>query len=75
MAYMAQQAVETAVREAFRDRPDALAHAEEAARIRAWLGALPLSASLVASLVEPIAALEDGLRSAERDRRRTPPAA
>ncbi len=70
MAYMAQQAVATAVREAFRDRPDALAHAEEAARCRAWLGSLPLDRSLLASIVEPIAALEDGLRDAHRRRDR-----
>lgn len=71
MAYMAQQAVATAVREAFRDRSDALAQADEAARCRAWLGSLPLEPSLLAPIIEPIAALEDGLRDAHR--RRTMP--
>jgi len=70
VAYMAHQAVTTAIREAFRDRPDALVQAEEAARCRAWLRSLPLDPSLVAMIVEPIAALEDGLRDAERLRAR-----
>jgi hypothetical protein len=70
MAYMAQQAVETAIRDAFLDRPDALAQAAEAARCRAWLESLPLPAVMIAAIVEPIAALEDGLREAERRRRR-----
>ncbi len=66
MAYMAQQAVTTAVREAFRDRPDALTQAEEAARCRAWLASLPIEPSLLAPIIEPIAALEDGIREAHR---------
>jgi hypothetical protein len=73
MAYMAQQAVTTAIRDAFRRRPDALAHADEAARFRAWLVALPLEPQLIASLVEPVAALEDGLREADRLQRRDHP--
>jgi len=63
---MAQQAVANAIREAFRDRSDALAQADEAARCRAWVESLPLQRSLIASIVEPIAALEDGLRDADR---------
>jgi hypothetical protein len=66
MAYMAQQAVTTAIREAFRDRSDALTQAQEAARYRTWLESLPLDGALLASIVEPIAALEDGLRDADR---------
>ena len=66
MAYMAQQAVTTAIREAYSDRPNALAQAEEAARCRAWLESLPLEPSLLAPIIEPIAALEDGLREAHR---------
>lgn len=69
MAYMAQQAVTTAVREAFRDRPDALAQADQAARCRAWLASLPIEASLLAAILEPIAAIEDGLRDAHRHQR------
>ena len=67
MAYMAQQWLVTAVQDAFRNRDDALDQAAEAARVRAWLAALPLDRSAVAALVEPIAALEDGLRTAARD--------
>jgi hypothetical protein len=70
MAYMAQQAVTTAIRDAFRDRTDARAQAEEAARCRAWLESLPLSATVLAPIVEPIAALEDGFRDADRLQRR-----
>ncbi len=70
MAYMAQQAVTTAIRDAFRDRSDARAQAEEAARCRAWLESLPLSPTALAPIIEPIAALEDGLRDADRLHRR-----
>jgi hypothetical protein len=66
MAYMAQQAVVTAIREAFRDRPDARVQAVEAARCRAWLESLPLATPMLAPIIEPIAALEDGLLDAER---------
>ena len=66
MAYMAQQAVTTAIRDAFRDRSDARVQAEEAAQCRAWLESLPLSAAVLAPIVEPIAAIEDGLREADR---------
>jgi hypothetical protein len=66
MAYMAQQAVTTAVREAFQDRPDAISQAAEAERVRAWLASLPIEPSLLAAIIEPIAAIEDGLREAHR---------
>jgi hypothetical protein len=66
MAYMAQQWLATAARDAFRGRPDALDRAAEAARIREWLASLPLDHATIAALVEPIAALEDGLRRAGR---------
>jgi hypothetical protein len=71
MAYMAQQAVTTAIRDAFRDRSDARVQAEEASRCRAWLESLPLGATVLAPIVEPIAALEDGLRDADRLQRRS----
>lgn len=67
MAYMAQQWLATAARDAFRDRGDALDQAAEAARVRGWLASLPLDRATAAALVEPIAALEDGLRQAARD--------
>jgi hypothetical protein len=73
MAYMTQQAVTTAIRDAFRRRPDALERADEAARFRGWLASLPLEPQLIASLVEPVAALEDGLREADRLLRRDHP--
>ncbi len=66
MAYMAQQAVTTTIRDAFRKREDALDQAAEAARCRAWLERLPLSATVLATVVEPIVAIEDGLREAAR---------
>ena len=70
MAYMAQQAVRTAVRDAFRDRPDALPRAEEAAGFRRWLDQLPIDPALVAAIAEPVVAIEEGLRDADRLRRR-----
>jgi hypothetical protein len=66
VAYMAQQWLSTAVRDAFRDRPDAVEQAAEAERVRAWLASLPLDGAVIAALDEPIAALEDGLRGAAR---------
>lgn len=73
MAYMTQQAVMTAIRDAFRQRPDALARADEAARFRAWLASLPIDGALIATILEPVAALEEGLREADRLRRRDHP--
>jgi hypothetical protein len=67
MAYMAQQWLAGMARDAFRDRADALEQAAEAARVRSWLARLPLDQGTIAALVEPIAALEDGMRLAARD--------
>lgn len=67
MPYMAQQWLETAAREAYRGRGDTLDQAAEAARVLAWLRSLPLDRSTIAALVEPIAALQDGMRLATRD--------
>jgi hypothetical protein len=64
VAYMAQQWLTTSARDAFRDREGARQQADEAARVRTWLASLPLDRAAVAALVEPIAALEDGLRQA-----------
>ncbi len=62
---MAQQHLETATFEAFRERSDTLDQAAEAVRCREWLEALPLDRSLIAALVEPIAAIEAGLLRAD----------
>lgn len=67
MPYMAQQWIETAAREAFRDRDDAADQAAEAGRMKAWLASLPLERGALAALVEPITALEAGMRRAARD--------
>jgi hypothetical protein len=65
MAYMAQQWVTDRVRETFRDRgTDASTAADEAGRVRAWLLTLGLDPAVSAVIDEPMAALEDGLRSA-----------
>ena len=66
MAYMAQQAVTTAILEAFRDRADARLQADQAERCREWLESLPLQSGVLAPIIEPIAAIEDGLREADR---------
>jgi hypothetical protein len=64
VAYMAQQWVTDRVRDAYRDRTsEASTAAEEAQRVRAWLTTLVLDAAVVAVIDEPLAALEDGLRS------------
>ncbi len=70
MAYMAQQWLTTVVLDAFGGRTDAPDQAAEAARVRAWLASLPLERAAIAALVEPIAALEDGLRQAALDAER-----
>ena len=68
MAYMAQEWIASAARDAFRERDDALDRAAEAARMRAWLASLPLDVRAIAALDEPIAALEEGMRQAARKR-------
>lgn len=70
MAYMAQQAVETATRDAFQDRDDVGDQAAEAARCLAWLRTLPLPEAMLSPVVEPVAAIEAGLRDADRLYRR-----
>jgi hypothetical protein len=72
MAYMAQQWLADAARDAFRTRSDALVQAAQAATMRAWLASLPLDRRALAALDEPIAALEGGLREAARPRPSSP---
>jgi hypothetical protein len=63
---MVQQWLTDAAREAFRERDDAIAEADRAADARRWLESLPLDGGTIAALVEPLAALEAGLRAAGR---------
>ena len=70
MAYMAQQAVTTATRDAFRDRDDTAQQASEAARFLAWLRALPIPETMLSTIIEPVEAIEVGLRDADRIHRR-----
>lgn len=67
--YMVQQRTTTAVREGYggSDRAEVAQQLEEARRARAWLEGLQVDADVRASLVEPIAAVEEAL--AEIDRR------
>jgi len=51
---------------AYRDRPDTAAQLEHAKQVHAWIDALPLDAATRAAVLEPIAAVEDGLREALR---------
>ena len=55
---------------AYRNRPDVEAQLEAATAYRTWIEALPIDPAIRAGLVEPIAALEDGLREALRRRER-----
>ena len=62
MAYMVHQRYTTAIRDAYRhgrDPGDLRAHLVEARRTCAWLESLDIDPALRASLVEPIAVLED----------------
>jgi hypothetical protein len=72
MAYMAQQWIADATRDAFRERGDALDRAAEAAAMRTWLASLPLDRKVIATLDEPVAALEHGMREAARNETRVP---
>jgi len=75
MAYMAQQWVTDRVREAYRNRARrASTAAEEAQRVRAWLATLAIDPTVAAVIDEPLAALEDGLRSAAQRPARAPDA-
>ena len=68
MVYMVYQQVTTAVREGYRGaHPSVLAdHLEEARRARRWLEGLEIDASQRASLVEPIAVVEEAFAELER---------
>jgi len=55
---------------AFRERDDAAAELEAAARFLRWVDALPLPTATRAAIREPIAAVEAGLRESLRRRGR-----
>ena len=70
MAYMLFERVAMEIVAAYRDRPEAEAQLEAATAYRTWVEALPIDPAIRAGLLEPIAALEDGLREALRRRQR-----
>ena len=70
MAYMLFERVAMEIVAAYRDRPEAERQLEAATAYRAWLEALPIDPVIRAGLVEPIAAVEDGLRETLRRRER-----
>lgn len=67
MAYMVQQRIVSAIREAYADRPDRDRHLAAAKGCREWLESLAVEPGLRASLVEPIAAVEEALAALERE--------
>lgn len=71
MAHMIFQRMATAVREAYSARDDVEAELARARDVRAWAEALAIDPTTRAGLVEPIAAIEDGLMEALRRRDRT----
>jgi hypothetical protein len=70
MSYMAQQALTTAIRDAFADRPDVDEQLAEADRCLSWLSTLPIAPALLAPVLEPVDAVALGLRDAARARAR-----
>ena len=62
MAYMVYQRLTTAIREAYVDDPGVGRQLEAARTCRAWLEGLEIDRRLRASLVEPIATLEEAFR-------------
>ncbi len=62
MGVMIYQQYTTAIKEAYATRENVAAQHAEAARCRAWLESLDISPRLRDSLVEEIAALEEGFR-------------
>lgn len=72
MAHMFFQRIATAVREAYTGRDDVERRLEEAGTFRRWADGLAIDATTRASLTEPIAAVEDGLREVLRRRTSSP---
>lgn len=67
MAYMVQQRVVSAIRESYAGHPDRERHLAAARACRAWLESLEIEPGLRASLVEPIAAVEEALAALVRE--------
>ena len=73
MAYMVYQRYATAIREAYGaevSQAELEGSLADAGRARAWLESLPIEEALRASLVEPIAVIEDALAGLIRRRSR-----
>jgi hypothetical protein len=68
MALMLFQRVATAVREGYGQRDDVESQLESARACRLWAEGLAVDPTTRAALVEPIAAVEDGLREILRRR-------
>ncbi len=68
MAHMLFQRISTAVREGYTGRDDVEAQLEAARAGRRWAEGLSIDATVRAGLVEPISAVEDGLRDVLRRR-------
>jgi len=62
VAYMLMQQYTTATKAAYAGRPDVPELLRAAAQVRAWLEALEIPTELRAPMVEPVAAVEEGLR-------------
>lgn len=74
MAHMLFQRITTAVREGYIGRDDAERQLAAATAWRSWAEGLAVDATTRAALVEPIAAVEDGLREVLRRRGHGPAA-
>ena len=64
MAYMIYQRLADAIRDRYRNSPEARHQAGEAARFRAWLASLDIDPSLRDPLVEQASAIEAAFVSA-----------
>lgn len=62
MAYMLMQQYTSAVKAAYAGRSDIGELLRAAGEVRAWLESLEVPAELRAPMVEPVAAVEEGLR-------------
>jgi len=70
VAYMLFERVTMDVVTAFKDRSDTAVQLRTAARFRDWIEALPLDPAIRAVLLEPAAAVEEGLRESLRRKAR-----